>query len=126
MWLEKLCKAYEMQPGADAQKWQSTHNVISHTLPKVIAQNWIKLDLGFGKPQHMMSIRKLCREIDLLHPQINDDGRRPDNVEYPWADKSGAIEAPARWQFPLASSLYTTAGGLLIRAAVALTRKPTQ
>jgi hypothetical protein len=69
-------------------------------------------------------IRELCREIDLLHPQVNDNDRRPDNVEYPWKAKSGAIEVPAESTFPLVSRLYTNPGKVLLKAAVSLTRHP--
>jgi hypothetical protein len=52
------------------------------------------------------------------------DDRRPDNVEYPWKAKSGAIEVPAEAKFPLVSRLYTSPGKMLLKAAVSLTGRP--
>ena len=72
----------------------------------------------------MKLIRELCREIDLLHPQIDDDGKRPENVEYPWPGVPGAIEVPASWAFQLAKRLHSRPGKLLLRAAGSLTREP--
>jgi hypothetical protein len=70
------------------------------------------------------SIRQLCREVDLLHPQVDDNEHRPDNVEYPWTGASGDVEVSARWEFPLVRRLYSNSGRLLLKAAVSLTRNP--
>ncbi|HLQ44387.1 MAG TPA: hypothetical protein VK137_06650, partial [Planctomycetaceae bacterium] len=43
--------------------------------------------------------RRLFREIELLHPQVSDGGRRPDNCEYPWDDGAGRILVPAEHHF---------------------------
>jgi hypothetical protein len=120
MWLEKLCKAYLWLPDADAGELRTKHNVIAKVLPSLIAEHWRRI--GFVKPPDMGQIRRLCREIDLLHPQIDDDGRRPDNVEYPWLSGAGATEIPAQWAFPLAESLHSHSGKLLLKAAGNLTR----
>lgn len=69
-------------------------------------------------------LRHLCREIDLLHPQVDDNGRRPDNVEYPWTGSSGSAEVPARWEFALVKRMYSNSGRLLIKGATSLTRNP--
>lgn len=122
MWLEKLCKAYLWRPGAQAVALRTTHNVIAKVLPTLIKEHWRRI--GFGQPPDMASIHKLCREIDLLHPQVDDSDRRPDNVEYPWAGDAQGVEVPARWKFPLASSLNSNPGRLLLKAADRLTRDP--
>jgi hypothetical protein len=118
MWLEKLCKAYT--PDEDFRK---THNVIAKVLPSLISEHWRRI--GFEKRPDMREIRDLCREIDLLHPQVDDGGNRPENVEYPWLErKSGEIEVPALWKYRIAQRLYSEPGKLLLKAAVSLTRNP--
>jgi hypothetical protein len=122
MWLEKLCKAYLWLPDAAAGDLRQRHNVVDKVLPRIIGEHWRRI--GFTKRPDLASIRQLCREVDLLHPQVDDNGRRPDNVEYPWTGSSGENEVPARWEFPLVRRLYSSSGRLLIKAAVSLTRNP--
>jgi hypothetical protein len=64
----------------------------------------------------------LCREIDLLHPQVDDGGRRPDNVEYPWPALA-PTKIPALWKFPVSQKLQTAPGRLLLKVAANLTRR---
>lgn len=124
MWLEKLCKAYLWMPQAGADELRTKHNVIAKVLPRLVSEHWRRT--GSGERRDMTSIRELCREIDLLHPQVDDNGRRPDNVEYPWTGSSGATEVPARWKFSLVSRLHSNPGRLLLKAAVSLTRHPAE
>jgi len=86
MWLEKLCKAYLWLPEAAADDLRSKHNVVDKVLPRIIQEHWRRI--GFTHRPDIASIRQLCREVDLLHPQVDDNGRRPDNVEYPWTGVS--------------------------------------
>jgi len=120
MWLEKLCKAHVYE--ADVEGLKDTHNVVGKVLPRLIAQHWRRL--GFQQPPNIPPLQKLCREIDLLHPQIKDGDRRPDNVEYPWTTASGEVGVPARWKFSLAGRLYSIPGRQLLQAADRLTREP--
>jgi hypothetical protein len=122
MWLEKLCKAYLWMPEAGALELRDKHNVIAKVLPGLIKIHW--RHIGFEQRPDTREIRQLCREIDLLHPQVDDNNRRPDNVEYPWIGSSGIIEVPARWNFPLAGRMYSHPGRLLLEAATRLTRDP--
>lgn len=122
MWLEKLCKAYLWLPEAAADDLRTRHNVVDKVLPQIIREHWRRI--GFAQRPNIDSIRQLCREVDLLHPQVDDNDRRPDNVEYPWLGASGDAEVPAHWQFPLASRLHSNAGRLLLKAAMSLTRNP--
>jgi hypothetical protein len=122
MWLEKLCKAYLWLPKSTADELRSRHNVVDKILPRMIGEHWRRI--GFLQKPDMVSIRQLCREIDLLHPQVDDNDRRPDNVEYPWIGVSGDAEVPARWDFPITKRLYSNSGRLLMKAAVSLTRHP--
>ncbi|EYF06104.1 hypothetical protein [Chondromyces apiculatus] len=91
-------------------------------LPRLIDEHWRRI--GFTQRPKLAAIKHLCREVDLLHPQVDDNGRRPDNVEYPWTGASGSAEVPAHWKFPLMSRLHDPSGKLLLKAAVGLTRNP--
>ena len=122
MWLEKLCKAYLWLPGSALDDLRNKHNVVEKVLPRMIGEYWGQI--GFTQRPDRVSIRQLCREIDLLHPQVDDAGRRPYNVEYPWIGFSGDAEVPAQWDFPLLSRLHSHTGRVLLKAAVSLTREP--
>ncbi|MFO0759313.1 MAG: hypothetical protein U0359_22665 [Byssovorax sp.] len=122
MWLEKLCKTYLWLPVAALDDLRGRHNVVDKVLPRIIGEHWRRI--GFTERPDLTSIRQLCREIDLLHPQVDDNGRRPDNVEYPWMGRGGDAEVPARWDFAIVKRLYSNAGRLLLKAAVQLTRHP--
>ena len=124
MWLEKLCKAYLWLPGG-TEDLRMLHNVVAKVLPRMISEHWRRI--GFRERPNISAIREICREIDLLHPQVDDDGRRPDNVEYPWVAVSGDVVAPADSpaRFPVTARLHTHTGKLLLKAAIALTRDPT-
>ena len=121
MWLEKLCKAYLWLPDVHYQEHRYRHNVVSKVLPRLVAEHWRRLRLP-NQPD-MAAVRRICREVDLLHPQVDDDGRRPQNVEYPWLDANGGAVVPAQWAFRLARSLYTNPGRLTLKAATLLTRR---
>jgi hypothetical protein len=123
MWLEKLCKAYLWLPDAEAADLRNRHQVVGAVLPRLVGERWRRL-AAFGRQSpNMPAIRALCREIDLLHPQVDDGGRRPDNVEYPW-EAAGTRLVPAEFKFALAGRLHQTAGRTLLEAAVQLTRQP--
>ncbi|MEZ4222555.1 MAG: hypothetical protein R3B13_16565 [Polyangiaceae bacterium] len=123
MWLEKLCKAYLWLPGAAVPELRARHQVVGAVLPRLVAEKWRRLKAFEGTPPAMAAVRALCREVDLLHPQVDDAGRRPDNVEYPWEDR-GLNYVPAEFKFALAGNLYKTPGPSLLKAAVQLTRDP--
>jgi hypothetical protein len=122
MWLEKLCKAYLWLPSG-APDLRGIHNVVAKVLPRMIGEHWRRI--GFVQRPNLSLIRALCREIDLLQPTVDDGGRRPDNVEYPWIDSNGVECIPSTWTFPIASRLQTNPGRLLVKAATVLTQKPT-
>jgi hypothetical protein len=124
MWLEKLCKAYLWLPQAAAQaELRTRHNVVAKVLPVLIRQHWAQI--GFTTPRPELDyIRYLCREIDLLHPQIDDAGRRPDNVEYPWPVGPTDAKVPATWPFRITERMESNTGRLLLKAAEHLTRTP--
>jgi hypothetical protein len=94
MWLEKLCKAHLWLPEAENTELRYSHQVVATVLPRLIAAKW--KSIGFDRRPDIAILRALCREVDLLHPQVDANGRRPDNVEYPWSTRGGAIRAPAK------------------------------
>ncbi len=96
--------------------------MISKVLPRLISEHWRRI--GFEQRPNLAIIRDLCREMDLLHPQVDDEGKRPDNVEYPCQTENYGIQIPATWRFVLAPRLYTNSGKLLLKAAMRLTREP--
>jgi hypothetical protein len=124
MWLEKLCKAYLWTQEDGAGELRFRHNVIARVLPSLIAKYGHRI--GTGAYRDLTGIRQLCREIDLLHPQVDDEGRRPENVEYPWMGNSGEAEVPALWNFSLARRLYSNPGRQLLKAASVLTRNASE
>ena len=85
----EACKAYLWLPEAAADDLRSKHNVVDKVLPRIIQEHWRRI--GFTHRPDIASIRQLCREVDLLYPQVDDNGRRPDNVEYPWIGASGEL-----------------------------------
>lgn len=122
MWLEKLCKAYLWMPGFNADDLRRRHQVVAAVLPRLVAERWRRLR-AYEQPPNMQAIRSLCREVDLLHPQVDNDARRPDNVEYPW-DAAGGVHVPVEHDFDLARRLYEHTGRSLLKAAIQLTREP--
>ena len=122
MWLERLCKAYLWQPEAASTELRVRHNVVGKVLPQLIKQHWRRL--GFEGRPDLDELQRLCREVDLLHPQVDDNGKRPENVEYPWTGASGETEVPCRWNFRLARQLHSPTGPQLLKAATLLTRRP--
>ncbi len=122
MWLEKLCKAYLWLPGTSEEDLRTRHQVVAAVLPRLVAERWRRLEAFQRKPD-LNAIRAICREVDLLHPQVNDGWRRPDNVEYPW-QATGWTYVPAEFKFALVRRLYKTPGPTLLKAAVELTIEP--
>jgi hypothetical protein len=122
MWLEKLCKAYLWLPNVVEEDLRTRHQVVAAVLPRLILRRWRRLN-GFAQQPDIDLLRPICREVDLLHPQVDDGGRRPDNVEYPWTS-NGRNLVPSEHKFPLVKQLYRHPGSLVLKAAVQLTRDP--
>jgi hypothetical protein len=120
MWLEKLCKAYLWRHEREGDL-RMRHNVVAKVLPKMFAQYWRRM--GFKQSPNIQDLREICRKIDLLHPQIDDNGNQPDNVEYPWVVMGDAVP-PASFHFALASRLFSPCGKALLTGATKLTRTP--
>jgi hypothetical protein len=122
MWFEKLCKAYLWLPDSAMEEFRYKHNVVSTILPRLVLEKWRRI--GMVARPDVSEIRRVCREVDLLHPQVDDEQRRPDNVEYPWVDKDGNALVPSEWSFALAKTLHTNPGRLVLKAASTLSLNP--
>lgn len=100
---EKLAKAHLCRrPNANPFEFQDSHAYIAGTLPTII-EHTLQKRLPNAPDALIRQRRKqakhLFREIELLSPQVKDNGRRPDNCEYPWNDESGVIHIPAEHRF---------------------------
>jgi hypothetical protein len=129
MWLEKLCKAYLWSAATteiNLPEFRTSHNVIAKVLPALIREHW--RSVGYVSEPDFRQIRALCREVDRLHPQLDDGGARPDNGEYPWAvfrDGTALVVAPADEAFKIADRISNHVGRQVMKAAIVLTRRPT-
>lgn len=98
---EKLAKAYHYNAGTNPAALQSSRNWVAKTLPTIMREMYRRR--GRRVPRHndyiMRHAKQLAREIDLLAPSVDDDGRRPDNCEYPW-DQGGRLISPLDHSFP--------------------------
>jgi len=112
---EKLCKAHLAAQGQPPAVLRTSHAFIAGPLP-VIARQYLAREAGRLPRQTwvLSAIKKLCRRIELLHPQVDEGGAVPSNCEYPWIDTDGAVVSPADYNFDL-SLLHEKAGGTLLK-----------
>jgi hypothetical protein len=113
---EKLCKTHLCkQPKADPKAFQASHAYIAKNLDIIIRQ---ELTLTPNPPRNYRYLIACCkpiaREIELLHPQVEDGGRRPDNCEYPW-EQGGRLYVPAEYTFASLNLLETPGGRCLLK-----------
>ena len=105
MAVEKLCRAYRCFVGEDPSSLQSSHAYARKHLPQVVRHY-----AGIGGVDDnalrglLRFVRQLAGVIDLLHPQANLGGARPDNCEYPWETVGPQVVAPCDYTFPILSS----------------------
>ena len=125
MWLEKLCKAYiwREKGSRDDLPDDMKHQVISKVLP-ILLKSFAERVSG-NKNINVPLAKKLSREIDLLHPQVDGGGTRPDNVEYPWLSEKGGVQviAPVDYDFQIMKTITSPQGIKLLKIARALTEK---
>jgi hypothetical protein len=112
---EKLSKAHRCLGGADPETLMHSHGFAAKVLPQ-IARELLRraafaadLEVAAGRIEPM--IRQLAREVDLLAPAVDDDGRRPENCEYPWEDDEGALHVPAEHGFGPLGTLHRHRAG---------------
>ncbi len=60
-------------------------------------------------------IRDLSREIELLSPAVDNDGKRLDNCEYPWEVGRDEVRVPAEHGFPNLGLLTAPAGRTFLK-----------
>lgn len=119
---EKLCKAHLCKhSGADPLTLQSSHTYIAKNLDIIIRQQLSLTPKPPSNGKFLLSYCKhLAREIELLHPSVDDGGRQPANCEYPW-EQGGKLYVPAECSFP-ALNLIEQPGGVsllkLIQSAI--------
>ena len=119
---EKLCKAHLTSNRTSPRDLQSSHAYVARSLPIVIRQQILvmrqNLDGMQGVLQH---VRHLAKEIEVLNPAVDRDGRRPDNCEYPWDDNSRILRSPLNWTSTPSQLLLVPAGRTflkVLRAAI--------
>jgi hypothetical protein len=128
MHLEKLGKAYlhtQSLSDGELQDLRRAHSVIQKAVPLIVRFFWRKANYSVGPdPGQLGRIRRICRELDLLHPTVDDGGRRPDNVEYPWPSVRGfGMVAPCEHDFKVDGILRNKDGIMLLKIAQAAVRE---
>ncbi len=99
MALEKSAKAHfwgTSGVSGGRSKINRSHRVTEKILPTVYRKAWRERRGKSKIPGWVLkAAKKLCHEVDLLAPAVDDDDQRPDNCEYPWevTDPNGAIVA---------------------------------
>jgi hypothetical protein len=119
---EKLSKAYLTGPKGVSlpDEVEKSHGYIGRNLPILIRQlvgrsnspGRAKLD----RKLLIQEVGKLARQIEWLAPAMTDDGRRPDNCEYPWerVRGSGLYTVPADYDFPELTRLLRSPAGVFL------------
>jgi hypothetical protein len=114
---EKFVKAYLCKNAADPSAIQASHKYIAANLPTIAKQYFVEVT-GKRPAKHdfrMGLIRQLAREIEFLVPSLDDDGKRPDNCEYPWEDAAGRVHVPAEHSFTNVTLLTQPVGRTLLK-----------
>ncbi len=118
---EKLCKAHLSAQGQPQDVLETGHGFIAGPLPVIVRQVLARDAQKLQRDTWVLgAIRKLSRQIELLHPQINDGGRVPTNSVYPWMGPDGTIVAPRDHRFAL-TLLHEKAGATLLKIMLAAT-----
>jgi hypothetical protein len=113
---EKLVKAHLCHKGFDPTTLQKSHAIIAATLPIVLRQEAIFVNLAARHARSILQRAKhLAREVELLAPAVKRGGQRPDNCEYPWTDDTGALRLPLDWTFYPSQLLEERAGRSLLK-----------
>jgi hypothetical protein len=114
---EKLAKAHLCNGRSDPLKLQASHAHVRKTLPRIARQflsEWQRRQVPRGS-YPLPQIRHLSRQIELLSPSVDDDGKCPENCEYPWEVGRDELRIPADYEFPKLSLLTEEAGRTLLK-----------
>lgn len=119
---EKICKAYLCGQGTDPQVLRRGHGYISGPLPVIVREQLARESRRMHASSWLvLAIGVLARQIELLAPAIDDDGRHPANCEYPWEDHRQEAVAPADHNFDM-NLLHERAGRYLLKVLYATVR----
>jgi hypothetical protein len=121
---EKISKAHRCLGGANPETLRHSHGFAAKVLPQIarelLRRSAFAADLEVAPRGLEAMVRQLAREVDLLAPAVDDDGRRPDNCEYPWEDDGGALHVPAEHGFgPLGTLHRHRAGATFLKIVAA-------
>jgi hypothetical protein len=113
---EKLCKSHLIQGGTPPEALQTSHGFIANPLPVIIRQQIIYMRQHLkGMAGVLHHTGHIAREIELLNPAVDRDGKRPDNCEYPWEDDTGVVRSPLDWTFSPSRLLTTPSGRTFLK-----------
>jgi hypothetical protein len=116
---EKLAKAHMVASCVRGPGEVTDSHAYAGKVLHIVFREMIRCDEGVlphARDWRVLALRALAREIDLLHPQVDAGGSRPDNCEYPWADALGDPQVPSRWAFAQYSqACHETTLGILLR-----------
>jgi len=80
---EKISKAHRCLGGANPETLRHSHGFAAKVLPQIarelLRRSAFAADLEVAPRGLEAMVRQLAREVDLLAPAVDDDGRRPDN-----------------------------------------------
>lgn len=93
--------------------------VLLQVARELMRRSTFAADLPIARGHIERIVRRLAREIDLLNPAVDDDGRRPDNCEYPWEDAVGVLHVPAEHGFGPLGTLHRHRAGATFLKIVA-------
>jgi hypothetical protein len=120
---EKISKAHRCLGGADPETLMHSHGFAVKVLPQIarelLRRATLAAELPFPRSQIESMVRQLAREVDLLTPAVDDDGRRPDNCEYPREDSAGTLHIPAEHPFGSLGTLHRHRAGATFLKIVA-------
>jgi hypothetical protein len=118
---EKLSKAFRCRSrGVDPDDLKRSHKSIEKTLPQIAREVFRRSRRAqpHDRSEVMKRLGHIARQIELLSPAIDDDGKRDDNCEYPWDAGPDKVEVPIDFSFPNMTLLYRDPAGVLLRKDV--------
>jgi hypothetical protein len=117
---EKLCKAHLSARGQPQDVLEASHAFVAGPLPVIVRQIIARDAQRLQRDTWVLkAVRKLCRQIELLHPQVDDNQRVPSNAVYPWRGPDGHVIAPRDHPFEL-TLLREKAGATLLKIMTAV------
>ncbi len=120
---EKICKAHRCLGGAEPETLMHSHGYAAKVLPQIarelLRRASFAAQLPVAQSQIVRMVQQLAREVELLSPAVDDNGRRPDNCEYPWEDAGGILHVPAEHGFGSLDALHRHRAGATFLKVVA-------